>query len=42
LDDCKTLLAELEKSGIGAWDRVFLALGFAGREPWGGYPYPDW
>jgi hypothetical protein len=36
------LLAELESSGLGAWERIQLSLGVAGREPWGGYPYPDW
>jgi hypothetical protein len=42
IDSCEAILNELESSGLGAWDRVVLALGFAGREPWGGYPYPDW
>jgi hypothetical protein len=42
IDICEAILAELESAGVSAWDRVFLALGFAGREPWGGYPYPDW
>jgi hypothetical protein len=42
LDEAGALLAELESAGLGAWERVHLALGFAGREPWGGYPYPDW
>jgi len=42
VDTCEALLTELESSGAGAWDRVSLALGFAGREPWRGYPYPDW
>jgi hypothetical protein len=35
-------LAELEASGLGVWERIHLTLGFAGREPWGGYPFPDW
>jgi hypothetical protein len=42
IEACDAILTELEASGLGAWDRIFLALGFAGREPWGGYPYPDW
>jgi hypothetical protein len=36
------ILSELEAVGLGAGERVHLALGFAGREPWSGYPYPDW
>jgi hypothetical protein len=36
------ILAELESAGLGAWERIHLALGLAGREPWGGYPHPDW
>jgi hypothetical protein len=42
IEPCDAILSELEASGLGPWDRIFLALGFAGREPWGGYPYPDW
>ena len=42
VEACEEMLTELEVSGLGAWDRIFLALGFAGRVPWGGYPYPDW
>jgi hypothetical protein len=42
IETCETILAELESSGLGAWNRVHLALGFSGREPWNGYPYPDW
>ena len=42
LDESKALLAELEAEPIGAWTRHSLALAYAGREPWGGYPYPDW
>lgn len=33
---------ELEQSEPDPWHRISLALGFAGREPWSGYPYPDW
>ena len=47
--ESQAILAELElpwkTKPVGttwAWDRVDLALGFAGREAWGGYPYPDW
>lgn len=40
--DANKILAELQAVGLGASDRVILALGLAGREPWGGYPYPDW
>jgi hypothetical protein len=42
VDEAGALLAELDSAGLGAWERVHLAFGFAGREPWGGYPYPDW
>jgi hypothetical protein len=42
VDEATSLLAEFESAGLGAWERVHLALGFAGREPWGGYPFPDW
>jgi hypothetical protein len=42
VDEAGALLAELESAGLGAWERVHLALGFADREPWGGYPFPDW
>jgi hypothetical protein len=42
VEEAGALLADLESAGLGAWERVHLALGFAGREPWGGYPYPDW
>jgi hypothetical protein len=42
VEEAGALLAELESAGLGAWERVHLALGFAGREPWRGYPYPDW
>ncbi len=38
----EAILAELESSGLGPWDRILLALGIANREPWTGYPYPDW
>jgi hypothetical protein len=36
------VLNELEAASIDPWERIILALGFAGREPWAGYPYPDW
>ncbi len=41
-DEAGRQLAELESAGLGTYERVHLALGFAGREPWGGYPFPDW
>lgn len=42
VEEALSLLAVLESAGLGAWSRVHLALGFAGRESWGGYPFPDW
>lgn len=43
IEEATRFLSELESDeGINAWDRIHLALGFAGREPWGGYPFPDW
>jgi hypothetical protein len=42
IEEADALLVELGSEGLGSWDRIHLALGFAGREPWGGYPYPDW
>jgi hypothetical protein len=42
LETCQAILTELESTGLDAWDRILLALGFGGREPWCGYPYPDW
>lgn len=42
VDEAGVLLTELESTGLGAWERAHLALGLAGREPWVGYPYPDW
>jgi hypothetical protein len=42
IEDSEKVLAGQESSGLGAWERIHLALGFASREPWGGYPYPDW
>ena len=41
VDRLTSVLAEAEAMGLDAWDRLQLALGFAGREPWKGYPYPD-
>lgn len=34
--------AEAILSDLGAGEGIQLALGIAGREPWAGYPYPDW
>jgi len=42
VDEARTLLDELESAGLDTWDRVHVALAFAGREPWRGYPFPDW
>ncbi len=40
--EAQSVLTEFESSGLDSWCRIHLALGFAGREPWCGYPYPDW
>ena len=38
-----TLIKEIEaKYGYSAWDRLQLAIGFIGHNPWSYYPYPDW
>lgn len=42
MKEAGTLMAELKSAGLDTWSRVHLALGIGGREPWGGYPYPDW
>jgi hypothetical protein len=42
VEEAGAILGELESQGLGPWERIHLTLGFAGREPWGGYPYPDW
>ena len=42
IEESEAILAELKAAGLGAWERIHLALGFTGREPWRGYPYPDW
>lgn len=42
IEQSESILEELESMGLDAWVRVHLALGFAGREPWSGYPYPDY
>jgi hypothetical protein len=42
VEESQAVLAELEPVPLGPWERIFLALGYAGREPWCGYPYPDW
>lgn len=42
IEEFQPALAELESADLDAWGRIHLALGIAGREPWGGYPYPDW
>ena len=42
ISESQAILAELKSSTFGASTRIQLALAFAGREPWAGYPYPDW
>jgi hypothetical protein len=42
IEEFQAALAELESAGLDEWRRIYLALGIAGREPWGGYPYTDW
>jgi hypothetical protein len=42
VEESGAILAELESVGLGLRERVQLALGFAGREPWACYPYPDY
>ena len=41
-DQMKTILDPWLAQGIDMWEYVHLAYGFAGREPWGGYPYADY
>lgn len=41
-DKATLILAELDREGLGAWERIHLALGISGRLPWDGYPFPDW
>jgi hypothetical protein len=36
------ILEELEARNVQMWDRLHLALGFAGRMPWNSYPLPDY
>ncbi|WP_313918377.1 hypothetical protein [Tahibacter sp.] len=42
VDEARLLLEELESVGLSVWEQVDLALAFAGREPWGEYPFPDY
>lgn len=42
LAEARAVLNDLELMGLGVGDFYQLALGFAGRVPWSGYPYPDW
>ncbi|CAG0930477.1 hypothetical protein TFLX_01774 [Thermoflexales bacterium] len=41
-DQLQSILNDLRSSKMDMWDHVLLACGFAGREPWGGYPYADY
>jgi hypothetical protein len=41
-EEAAEAMRELEGAEITPWDRIALALGFAGREPWDGYPFADW
>jgi hypothetical protein len=42
VEESLAILADFESTGIDGWTRIQLALGFAGRVPWQGYPFPDW
>lgn len=42
VDEARLLREELESVGLSVWERVHLALAFAGREPWAVYPFPDY
>lgn len=42
MEDVLALLDELRVKQIDLWEYVHLAFGFAGYEPWGGYPYADY
>lgn len=42
LEQSAAILAELASDRLSRWEHLQLALGFSGRVPWGGYPYPDW
>jgi hypothetical protein len=41
-EQAQIVLSDLESRRIESWYRVNLAVGLAGREPWQGYPYPDY
>lgn len=41
-EEAAKLLGDLEADGNRSWWRAILALGFGNREPWAGYPYPDY
>jgi hypothetical protein len=41
-EESAKLLADFESTGFYAGARIQLALAIGGREPWAGYPYPDW
>jgi hypothetical protein len=42
LDEIRDWLAEHESKNLDASAHAQLALALGGREPWSGYPYPDW
>jgi hypothetical protein len=42
IEEFQAISTELGSEDFNAWWRIHLALGIAGREPWGDYPYPDW
>lgn len=43
LERSEWLIKEIETNyGYSAWDRLQLAIGFVGHNPWLYYPYPDW
>jgi hypothetical protein len=42
MKDVFALLEELRAKQIDLWEYIHLAFGFAGYEPWGGYPYADY
>jgi hypothetical protein len=44
IENAEALVDEIDVklSGPDPWMRSILALGLSGREPWAGYPYPDY
>jgi hypothetical protein len=41
-DDASGAGTSADLVAFDTWSRVHLALGLAGRDPWSGYPVPDW